>query len=261
LGGCDKLPSWLATEKPPAPMPSAAPVTVASAPVPAEPPATEWSHFNGPPDAVLEATRITLRVDGAKSFTVNVEHDGSVEITTASGCGTHTIPPATVGSLLAFVRTNGFFAMKATYEAEGKPTAQDEVHLSVRTPAATIQVIAERGSHPPKALGAIVSGIETATAVDAHIPKLKPSFLTQEEVERAVKRDKAKLAKCQGMQMSISVDRLGTTTLANVLPAEAGPCVLAVVTGWKFGPACSASSATVTSVKNGVNISVTQQAQ
>ncbi len=233
-------------------MPSAA----ASVAAP-EPPAVEWAHFNGPADAVLDATRITLRVEGRKSYTVAIEHDGTVSFTSAGACGVRTIPTATVGSLLAFVRTNGFFALQSTYKAQGAPSPQDEVRVDVRTPANDVLEVAERGSTPPNALLNIANAIETVTSVDSYLPKLKASALTQEEVERALHRDKARLAKCKkAASFAVSVDKLGVTSLEGVTPADEGPCVLPIVTGWKFGSTCGASVANVTIDKAGATVAV-----
>jgi len=237
-------------------MPSAAPSAAASAAAP-EPPAVEWARFNGPADAVLDATRITLRVEGKKSYTVAIEHDGNVSFTSGGACGVRTIQTGTIGSLLAFIRTNEFFALQPTYKAEGAPTSQDEVRVDVRTPANDVLVVAERGSKPPKALLNIANAIETITAVDSYLPKLKTSALTQEEVERALHRDKARLAKCKkAASFAVSVDKLGATALEGVIPAEEGPCVGPIVAGWKFGPTCGASVANVMMEKSGATVAV-----
>ncbi len=256
LSGCDRLPSWLATEKPPAPVPTAAPSTTASVATP-EPPSVEWSKFSGPSDAVLEATRITLRVEGKKSYAVTIEHDGTVALSSGGGCGSRTIPTAMIGSLLAFIRQNNFFTFKPTYKTESPPTAQDEVRVGVRTPANDVLVVAERGSKPPQAFTNIASAIATVTSVEAQLPKLKVSTLAQDDVERAYHKDRARLTKCKAASVELSIDKLGVTSLEGITPNEGGPCVLPIVTSWRFAPTCTASRANIAINKAGATVTVT----
>jgi hypothetical protein len=129
--------------------------------------------------------------------------------------------------------------------------------VDVRTPANDVLVVAERGSKPPKALTNIANAIETVTALDSYLPKLAEKSLTQQEVERAVHHDKARLAKCKTISsFAVSVDRLGVTSLEGVVPTEEGPCVAPIVTGWKFGPTCGASVANVALDKAGATVAV-----